>query len=212
MVEMNARSPGMRALVYALRTFAMIALVIMLCWVCYSMGKQMSAAYVISYEGMSARADVILNEGTPDNYDETQLSEYFLSQAIEQDTLLAAGQYQEYVVSNYDYTPQIKSILVWPWGKSATVRIQEIASQIEGKANEISAQESGDLESRPPQWNEKIYNIHLQKNDQGRWYISELEVLAEGMDQEETPSAASSPTSAVQDEEPDQTEQSGLSE
>lgn len=166
--------PVLRALAYILRSLIVIASVVLFCWLCYSEAKQISSLVVVTTEGMTERADNIINYGNPDKYDPDALSEYFISEAIINDELFKQELYQDYIIGNYDYSLKIESVHVWPWGHNATVKIREIVSLIEGRLDDSLLEEENELTRTPPQWDEKNYELTMVKTTEGRWYIGRL--------------------------------------
>ncbi len=168
-------SPFKRAISYLFRSIVIFALVVLFLVICFNEAEQISNVSIITIEGMTTRADAIINAGDPDKYDENELSEYFLATAVQNDTQINNSIYQNYIVSNYDYTVSIDKVHVGPWSKSATVEIHEITSSITGMLNDTIDNDT--LSRTPPNWEEKTYKIHLRRDSTKRWYIEQMEQI-----------------------------------
>lgn len=166
-------SPFGRAISYLIRSVIVIAIIIFFLWACYQETSQITNVSIITVEGMTARAEVIINAGDVDQYDSEELAEYFLTTTIQSDSQLANSIYQYYLVSNYDYTVSIDKVHVWPWSKKATVDMHEITTPVNGSLNDIVENDS--LEKTPPNWDDKAYKIHLRRDGKHRWYIERME-------------------------------------
>ena len=170
---MNAkRSPISRALLYMVRSLLVLLFIFLFCWVCFKEASQISNVTVVTIEGLTTWAETIINAGNPEKYEPEALKEYFIQGTLDNQDLLKKNDYQNYIVSYYDYTVQVEGVHVWPWSKHGTVDVEEIVTPINGRLNE--AVENNTLPRTPPVWNEKKYQVNLVKDSSGRWYIESM--------------------------------------
>lgn len=168
------KNPFARVLIYVLRVLIVCTIVVLLCVFGYRQAKQMSAIYIVTSEGMMERSEVILQEGNPEKYDEQPMLAYFYPSFLLDDPVIQKGEYQNYIVSTYDYSVKIDGVYVTPWSKQGRVRVSEIVSLIDGKLNDINEELGAALIDKPPQWDSRQYDVILEKDSNGRWFIAQL--------------------------------------
>ncbi len=160
-----------RTMMYIVRTLLFIIMGLILCIAAFLTAERVSNLYILTSEGMALRAGCILQDGS-----KSDLEEYFTLTFLESDTALSDGRYDHYTISSYNYDLSIERIGVLPWSMSATVTAVERVT-LKG---EISADQLGEGESATgyplPEWTCARYKIRFL-NDNGRWYISSLELV-----------------------------------
>lgn len=164
-----------RSIWYLLRWMLVITLTIFLCYFALVEMFYVSNIYIITSEGMEKRADCVLGETTTNS-----LQEYFVNDWILQDELLMTQAYNPYVVESYDHRLSFEAIKVFPWSKTATVRVVERVKNILAKPkNEATVDPA-------PAWDNAQMELKLEKID-GRWFIVAVEILT--LDPEGKPAA-----------------------
>lgn len=164
-----------RSIWYVLRTVLIVSLILGGAFVVFTEGMYISNMYIIVTEGMAARADVILNNGS-----DADLTQYFTNDFINSDQKLVKSPYADYAVDNFDYRYSIKGISVLPWAKTGSVTYIE-------RIPIITASPISDEVTAPvPVWTPMLYKVNLVKED-GRWLISSLVIIEEAPEEEARP-------------------------
>lgn len=166
------RSPFLRALLYIIRSLLVILFIFLFCLLCFKQASQISNITVVTIEGLTTWAETIINAGNPEKYEPEALQQYFIQGTVDNQAILKKNDYQNYIISYYDYTVQLKGVHVLPWSRRGTVEVEEIVTPINGRLNE--AVENSTLPRTPPVWNEKKYKVNLVKDATGRWYIESM--------------------------------------
>ena len=155
-----------RGVWYLLRLLLIITLAVSLCYAALVEAMYISNIYIIVSEGMEMRADCILG-----NISKNELSEHFDENWLIRDEQLESGKYDAYRIDSYDYRLSIeKGIKVLPWSKTATLQVLERVVNIQATAYNDNTIDPA------PAWVPSRMRITLEKVE-GRWYITELEVL-----------------------------------
>lgn len=164
----DKRSPlgvARRGVWYLLRLLLIITLAVSLCYAALVEAMYVSNIYIIVSEGMEMRASCIL--GT---VGKNELTEHFDENWLIRDSALESGLYDAYRVDSYDYRLSIEKFKVLPWSKTATLQVLERVLNIQAPAY------NDDTTDPAPAWTDSRMKITLEKVE-GRWYITELEVL-----------------------------------
>lgn len=164
-----------RSIWYVLRTVLIISLIIAAIYAVFTEGMYITNIYVIVTEGMAKRADTVLKNGPT-----SELSQYFTDEFLEEDELVNSGKYLNYLVDSFDYRYSIKGISVLPWAKTGNMKYIERIPAINGSSV------SDDITQPLPAWTPMYYRVKLVKED-GRWLISELEVIESNPAEEALP-------------------------
>ena len=154
-----------RSIWYVLRAVLIVSILLGVAFAVFTEGMYISNMFIIVTEGMEARADAVLKNGSS-----SDLSQYFTEEFLNKDELLNSGVYGNYSVDSYDYRYTIKAISVMPWSKTGTVTYIERIPTIVGTPI------SEDVTQPLPRWTAMRYKIRLRKVE-GSWLISELMVL-----------------------------------
>ncbi len=93
-----------------------IILIIMATFISYDMAN----IYVVANDGLSKRAEIVISDENP-----SDLSKFFTLQYLNSDTMLSSGQFDDYIVSDYNYELKIKQLWVWPWESTTEVIVEE---------------------------------------------------------------------------------------
>lgn len=80
----------------------------------------MANIYVVANDGLSKRAEIVISDENP-----SDLSKFFTLQYLNSDTMLSSGQFDDYIVSDYNYELKIKQLWVWPWESTTEVIVEE---------------------------------------------------------------------------------------
>lgn len=156
-----------RSFSYIARTLAIVGVGLVLCVLIFVGCARLSSTYIIVNEGMGARAEYILQEGSVNN-----LKNYFTEECLLSDSRLSDTTYKSYTVGNYSYVLSFERIRVWPWLSTLSVDVIEEIRSISGTLN-------GSEDSRsaaPPSWTPIKYRLTLENVD-GSWRISSLTTL-----------------------------------
>lgn len=164
-VKRGALGVARRSIWYILRLLIIITVCLTLCYGALVEAMYVSNIYIIVTEGMEMRADCILGTKGRD-----ELQEHFYSGWLSQDAELESGKYDAYRVDSHDYRLSIEKFKVYPWSKDATLRVVERVVNIQ------AVPYSDDNTEPAPAWQDSRMNVKLEKIE-GRWYITELEVL-----------------------------------
>lgn len=156
---------------YIIGSMLLILCIIFFCWGIYKETSALANIFIITTEGMTSRAENIIQYGSPDVSDNEELLKYFLD---EQNT--ENFDYQNYIVTNYDYTIKMNKIRVKPWSKTAQAYVEEIVPPINGTLNENV--NTINMPKSPPNWEEKSYVVNL-KRISDRWYIDNFVEIIE---------------------------------
>ncbi|MDR0840836.1 MAG: hypothetical protein LBN26_05550 [Christensenellaceae bacterium] len=163
----NQYTVARKSVWYVLRTLLAIVVIIVLAFIVFVEAMYISNIYILVTEGMEARAECILQNGST-----AGLTEYFTQDFVALDHALYDGAYSEYTISNFLYKLQVQSIVALPWDNTASVRVTERMLALSGKANEGAPSE------KLPAWVDVRYRVKLSRM-QGRWYISDIILLEE---------------------------------
>ena len=160
-----------RSATYIVRTLMLIIMGLILCIAAFLTAERVANLYILTSEGMALRAECILQDGA-----KSDLAEYFTLTNLESDAALDDATYHNYTITSYNYDLSIERISVLPWSMSATVTAVERVT-LRGTINADQLGEGENASSYPvPGWTSARYKIHFL-NDDGRWYISSLELL-----------------------------------
>lgn len=170
-------NPALRSIWFLFRTAIVALLLAGVLWFAYGTAKQSAHVYIIAFEGLTDRADSILNASKQQyQYD---LTSFFSEQELDADQMIKQDPYQDYDVTSYDYTVHVEAVYAFPWSRTATVRLREIVSRIDGKVLESVKLENPDIETNPPQWQPYRYEVKLTKTVNGKWLIYDMEKIEE---------------------------------
>ncbi|MDO4567763.1 MAG: hypothetical protein Q4B99_02260 [Clostridia bacterium] len=161
----NKYSVARRSIWYLLRTALIVAVTGVIIVGVTLAAAHAGSIYIIATEGITLRANCILNNEPTDD-----LEEYFLLNWLEEDELLNSQPYRGYTVTYFDYRLSVEGLFVLPWSTEATIDLLERVPVLNGTADETG------LEPDPPAWTDALYRVHMLR-DAGRWYIASIEVL-----------------------------------
>lgn len=183
-MKRNRYSAARKGIWYILKIVLSFVAIVVLCIAALFEGMNISNIYIIVTEGLTQRAECVLQDGATD-----ELYEYFTAAFIESDPRLLDDLYADYTVTAYDYRFEFKSLRVLPWGGSATVTGIERMAGISGSINEtaIPADAEEGATYPMPEWGTALVEIRFTQ-DNGRWYVSQINIL------EEDPAEAVKPT------------------
>ncbi len=168
-----------RSIWYILKSLLIVAAIVALCLGVFIEGLHASNLYILVTEGMAARADTILNNGSS-----AELTKYFTEEYLNQDQALYAGAYEGITVSSYDYRLDVKGFFVLPWSVRATMTVDEHMAAINAAADNV---EDGALAPALPEWEAGRYQVIFLKVG-SRWYINSITLI------EKNPAAQVKPT------------------
>ncbi len=111
---------ALRLITFLTRKIIGIAVVIILIIMATFISYDMANIYVVANDGLSKRAEIIINNENP-----TDLNKFFTLQYLNSDSMLSNGQFVDYIVSDYNYELKIKKLWVWPWESTTEVTVEE---------------------------------------------------------------------------------------
>lgn len=152
----------LRLLSYILTRLTALAVITILIILAVFIGFDWANIYVISNEGLSQRAEIILG-----NKDVSELSKFYTQNFLDRDTLLSRHLYEEYEIGEFDQSIKIKKLWVLPWENKTKVTIEEKVTGIEGKNKT-----DGDEGKLIPPWENGEKVLIMEKD--GRWKISDI--------------------------------------
>ncbi len=163
-----------RTSMYIVRTLMLIIMGCIVCIATFLTAVRLSNLYILVSEGMALRAECILADGAKND-----LEEYFTLTFLESDPGMADDKYEHYTITDYNYDLAVEKISVLPWSMVATVTAVETVT-VKGTINEdqLTAEQSDASDFPIPQWTPVRYRIRFLNNN-GRWYISALDVVEE---------------------------------
>lgn len=150
-----------RCIAYCLKALIATFLVLGVCFFSFLYCMRLSNAYILVNEGMSLRAECILQEG-----DILDLVSYFTDDCIIRDSGLAVSTYQGYKITDYDYRVSLESISAMPWNTQIKVDLIEQCQSITGTSADL-------MQQTIPPWIPMRYELTLSHLN-GRWYISDI--------------------------------------
>lgn len=136
---------------------------------------------ILTKDGFQERAAVIIEGDEP-----TMLSKVFSKGFLEQDSLLNSDIYQQYNVSDYDYSSTIGFSLVYPWQDNVTLQVTEEVTNIDA---EVYAATETEAVAVVPQWINAIYKVTLVRYEDN-WRIVSMDTI------ELLPTPTASPSSS----------------
>ncbi len=157
-----------RSIWYVLRALLIAAAVLLLALGLFLSAMKVSNLYILTTEGMELRAKTILYHSSV-----LDLTPYFTEAFISNDASLYEGLYEGFTIKTYNYRIDVDSMLVLPWGDTATFRVTE--RMLDVSATQTDTSETAEKLALPT-WVNARYNIIFTRVD-GRWYISRLEVV-----------------------------------
>lgn len=174
-------SAGMRLLFFIVKKLTVLVLLIMVIMIAFFIAYDMANVYVFLDDGMTQRANVILN-----NEDPTVLNRFFTLKCLNSDPMLNSNPFRDYIIQDYDYKLKVTKLWVWPWQSSTVVEVIEYIKEDswmftitdDFRARLIAAQAPDGLEEGEefqlkipkPQWQNGKKEIHFRKID-GQWKI-----------------------------------------
>ena len=168
-----------RSIWYILRTLLIVVGIVALCLGVFIEGMHVSNLYILVTEGMDARAEVILKNGSPH-----ELTKYFTDEFLSQDNALYAGGYEGFTVTSYDYRLDVKGFFVLPWSVRATMTVDERLAALNAAADDVP---DGTEPPELPKWEAGRYQVLFVKKG-SRWYVNGITLL------EKNPAAKVKPT------------------
>ena len=143
---------------------------------------------VLTKDGMQVRAEVIIKGSDP-----TTLTKVFSKGFLENDEMLKSTAFQQYQVSDFDYSAESDIALILPWSNTVTLRITE-------KVTNISAQAAPGtdiaLSENPPAWRNAVYDVQVVRYEDS-WRIVSMKLVRELPAPTPTPTLPVSPAPSV---------------
>lgn len=125
-------------------------------------------ASTLMKDGMQARAETIIKGSDP-----TLLAKVFSKGFIEKDELLKSTAYEQYKVSDFDYSAEAEIALVFPWDNAVTFRVTEKVSDIVAQTSPTA---DTALSETPPDWKNAVYDVQLVRYEES-WRIVGMKII-----------------------------------
>lgn len=145
-------------------------------------------ASVLTKDGLQVRAEVIIKGSDP-----TTLSKVFSKGFLESDEMLQSSAFQQYQVSDFDYSADTGFALIFPWQDIVTFRVTEKVTNITAEAapgTDIT------LDEKPPAWQNAVYDVQLVRVEDS-WRIVSMQLLEVLPMPSPSPSFTASPIPSV---------------
>lgn len=196
---------GLKLMFFFVRKLTGIVIVILLIILATFIAYDMANIYVVANDGLTQRAETILNR-----HDPADLNRFFTLKYLNSDSLFYSEQYRDYLITSYDYELKIKKIWVWPWQSRTEVLVEEYIPEAswkfsitdEFRERLIAEQTPKDLEAEgdegseaaeettkeitldipAPKWQNGEKMIEFRKID-GQWKIDRI-VFLKGLSQD----------------------------
>ncbi len=111
---------ALRLITFLTRKIIDIAVVIILIIMATFISYDMANIYVVANDGLSKRAEIIISNENPSDF-----NKFFTLKYLNSDTMLSSGQFKDYIVSDYNYELKIKKLWVWPWESTTEMVVEE---------------------------------------------------------------------------------------
>lgn len=177
-MKRNKFSVARKSIWFLLRIVLVSVAIVVLCIAALFEGMHISNLYIIVTEGLTRRAECVLQDGASE-----ELYEYFTGDFVAADERLNGGAYDNFTVTAFDYRFEFKGLSVLPWGGTATVTGIERMAGMNGSIKEDAPE---DAQYPLPEWGTALVRLHFVQRD-SRWYISEIEVLETDPEEEPRP-------------------------
>jgi len=105
---------------FFVRKLTGIVVVILLIILATFFAYDMANIYVVVNDGLSQRAETIINRQDP-----ADLNRFFTLKYLNSDSLFYSEQYRDYLISDFDFELKIKKMWVWPWQSRTEVLVEE---------------------------------------------------------------------------------------
>lgn len=146
----------------------------------------LSQMFILLNDGMELRANTILGKNEGEN-----LKKYFDEAFLAQDDLLNHSPYDPYYkIIGSSYSLKVQSLWAWPWQNETTALVQErVTLEGELRTDYQTAEQLASPEKFPaPPWENYVYEVTLQKQDNGAWIIAGMQ------EQEHLPQSTARPS------------------
>ncbi len=171
----NKYAVARRSIWYVLRTLLITAAIVGICLGVFVEGMYVSNLYILTTEGLEARAECILKDGPV-----LELTEYFTEDFVRNDNALYQGLYDAFTVSSFDYRIEVEGITVMPWNRRASMQVLTYLAAVNAAANDP------DSGAELPEWAAGRYLLAFAR-DGSRWYITGMTLLEADPEMEPVP-------------------------
>ena len=97
-----------------------IAIIILLIVLATFIAYDMVNIYVVVNDGLSQRAETIIQSDDP-----ADLNRFFTLKYLNSDTMFRSEQFKDYNIQDYNYELKIKKLWVWPWESETEMVVEE---------------------------------------------------------------------------------------
>jgi hypothetical protein len=111
---------GLKLMSYFVSKLTSIVIIILLVILAAFFAYDMANIYVVVNDGLSQRAETIINRQDP-----SDLNRFFTLKYLNSESLFYSDQYRDYLIQDYDYEMKIKKLWVWPWQSRTEIVVEE---------------------------------------------------------------------------------------
>ncbi len=161
---------------FILKNLYIVLLVVALCIVAAFFAYDNAYLNIIVRDGMSARAECILYDTTPDNT-VYKLHSLFSTNYVYNVYDTEAAEFDDYTATGFRYSINVGIAWVWPWSEKCTVSVEERVLETVWKYTG-EGEETEEQKNNRPQWTDGVYNVNCVKKN-GVWKIDSVELEEE---------------------------------
>ncbi len=125
-------------------------------------------ASVLTKDGFNVRAEVVIKGSDP-----TTLAKVFSKSFLENDEMLKSRVYQDFKISDFDYSADTEFVFVFPWQNAVTLRLTEKVTNITGQPLSGSELEA---DAKPPEWQNAVYDVQIVRYEES-WRIVSMKLI-----------------------------------
>ncbi|HHT66490.1 MAG: hypothetical protein ACOX25_02785 [Caldicoprobacterales bacterium] len=111
---------ALKLVFFLARKLVGIAIIILLIVLATFIAYDMANIYVVVNDGLSQRAETIIQSDDP-----ADLNRFFTLKYLNSDTMFRSEQFKDYNIQDYNYELKIKKLWVWPWESETEMVVEE---------------------------------------------------------------------------------------
>jgi hypothetical protein len=111
---------ALKLVFFLARKLVGIAIIILLIVLATFIAYDMANIYVVVNDGLSQRAETIIQSDDP-----ADLNRFFTLKYLNSDTMFRSEQFKDYKIQDYNYELKIKKLWVWPWESETEMVVEE---------------------------------------------------------------------------------------
>ncbi|MEG0382044.1 MAG: hypothetical protein RR597_02265 [Christensenella sp.] len=174
-------SKPLRGILYVLSRVAIVVVIIAIVYVAFFAAKNTMNIDMVAKDALDLRAKVVLVHDE-EKADPTLLTGFFTEDFIVSDPVLNGTEYVDFKITNYYQRVSIHPPVVWPWQKTATVKADDIVTDISGRESVEMDAEGNVMQvtepKKPPAWKNGVYELNMIKI-KDKWMVDGMKLLKE---------------------------------